>query len=50
MYLLFRYHHITPKECSEMGYGEWQVIKAFMHHQVELMNAEIEKMKEQSKG
>jgi hypothetical protein len=30
-----------------MPWGEWQVIKAFMHHQIDMMNAEIEKMKKE---
>ena len=45
MYLLFRYHHILPSQCKNMGFGELQVIKAFMHYQIEKMNEEIEKMK-----
>ena len=45
MYLLFRYHHIKPSEYRDMGFGERQVIKAFMHYQIEKMNEEIEKAK-----
>lgn len=45
MYLLFRYHHIRPSQYFKMGYGERQVIKAFMHYQIETMNKEIENIK-----
>lgn len=46
MYLLFRYHHITPSQFYEMGYGERTVIKAFMHYEIEKRNEEIERLKE----
>ena len=45
MYLLFRYHHITPSTYEEMGFGERTVIKAFMHYQIEKQNEEYEKAK-----
>lgn len=48
MYLLFRYHHITPNQYFEMGFGEKRVIKAFMHYEIEKRNEEIEKIKNQS--
>lgn len=43
MYLLFRYHHITPSQYEAMGFGERTVIKAFMHYQIDKQNEEIEK-------
>lgn len=46
MYLLFRYHHMSPKQYYEMGYGERKVLMAFMHYQIEQLNKEIENMKE----
>lgn len=48
MYLLFRYHNITPNQYEEMGFGERTVIKSFMHYQIEKQNEEIEKLEEQS--
>ena len=48
MYLLFRYHHITPIQYFEMGFGEKRVIKAFMHYEIEKRNEEIESIKNQS--
>ena len=44
MYLLFRYHHITPMQYFDMGFGERQIISAFMHFEVEKRNEEIEKI------
>ena len=44
MYLLFRYHDITPMQFYEMGFGERQIISAFMHFEVEKRNEEIEKI------
>lgn len=35
MYLLFRYHDITPAQYYQMGYGEQRVIHAFMTYEVE---------------
>lgn len=48
MYLLFRYHHITPSQFNNMGFGERTVIKTFMHYQIEKQNEEIEKMKKEN--
>ncbi len=48
MYLLFRYHHILPSQCAAMGFGEWNVVRAFMHFQVEKQNEEIERMERES--
>ena len=47
MYLLFRYHHILPSQFIEMGYGERNVMKAFMHYQIEKTNEELEKINNQ---
>lgn len=44
MYLLFRYHHITPLQYYRMGYGERTVIRAFMHYEVEKRNEELEEI------
>lgn len=44
MYLLFRYHHITPMQYYEMGFGERKVIKSFMHYEIEERNEEITKL------
>lgn len=43
MYLLFRYHHISPGQYRDMGYGERMVLRAFMHYQIEKENEEIER-------
>lgn len=50
MYLLFRYHNITPSQYYEMGFGEKTVIKAFMHYEEEKRNEEIEKIEKMNKG
>lgn len=44
MYLLFRYHDITPRQFNEMGFGEKQIIKSFMHYEIEKRNEEIERI------
>lgn len=46
MYLLFRHHHIMPIQYYKMGYGERQVVRAFMHQQIDDINEEIKKSKE----
>lgn len=46
MYLLFRHHHIMPMQYYQMGYGERQVVRAFMHQQMDDINEEIKKSKE----
>lgn len=45
MYLLFRYHEITPSQYKSMGYGEQTILRAFIHYEVEKKNEEIERMK-----
>lgn len=35
MYLLFRFHHITPGQYYRLGTGEKKIIKAFMQQQIE---------------
>lgn len=44
MYLLFRYHDFTPMQYYEMGFGEKQIIKSFMHYEIEKRNEEIERI------
>ncbi len=46
MYLLFRYHHILPSVWEEMGFGEKTIVRAFMHHEIETRNEEIEQIQE----
>lgn len=46
MYLAFRFHHMKPSDFYEMGYGERQVLRAFLHYEVEQRNREVEAMKE----
>lgn len=46
MYLLFRYHHMTPMQYFRMGYGERTVIKAFMHYEAEKRNEELEEIEQ----
>ena len=41
MYLLFRYHNIMPGQYRDMGYGEKQVVRAFMHYEIEKRNEEL---------
>lgn len=50
MYLLFRYHHMTPMQYFGMGYGERTVIKAFMHYEVEQKNEELEEIENMSQN
>lgn len=45
MYLLFRYHHITPSQYFDMGFGEKLVIKSFMHYEIDKKNEEIASLK-----
>ena len=40
MYYLFKYHHITPMNFYKMGYGEKQILKEFMHYEIDQMNKE----------
>ena len=47
MYLLFFFYYILPSQYIDMGYGERNVIKAFMHFQVEKTNEELEKINNQ---
>lgn len=44
MYLAFRFHHVKPSEFNAMGYGERQVLTAFLHYEVEQRNREVEAM------
>lgn len=40
MYLAFRFHGILPSRYMETGYGERQVLRAFLHYEVEDRNKE----------
>ncbi|MDY4028103.1 MAG: hypothetical protein SOY46_02410 [Butyrivibrio crossotus] len=42
MYLLFRFHNIMPMKYHQMGYGERQIVRAFMHQEIDDRNKEIE--------
>lgn len=35
MYLLFREHHLLPSAVMKLGYGEWQVLYAFIRYEME---------------
>lgn len=50
MYLLFRYHHITPRQYYDMGYGEKKVIRAFMRYEVDKRNEEVKEIERQMNG
>lgn len=34
MYLLFRDHHLLPSEVMKLGYGERQVLYAFVRYEI----------------
>ena len=44
MYLLFRYHNITPRQYKDMREGEKKIVKSFIHYEVEKRNEAIERM------
>ena len=46
MYYLFKYHHITPMTFYNMGNGEKQIVRAFMHHEIDQMNEEYKLLNE----
>lgn len=35
MYFLFRYHNVMPGAYRDMPYGEKQVVRAFMHWELD---------------
>jgi hypothetical protein len=35
MYFLFRNHHLLPSEVMKLGYGERQVLYAFVRYEME---------------
>lgn len=35
MYLLFREHHLLPPAVMKLGYGERQVLYAFVRYEIE---------------
>ena len=46
MYLLFRDHHILPSVIYSMKPGEKEVVRAFMHREIEDRMKEMESLKE----
>ena len=42
MYLAFRFHGILPSRYMETGSGERQVLRAFLHYEVEERNRAVE--------
>lgn len=38
MYLLFRNHHLLPSTVMNLGYGERQVLYAFIRYEMEERN------------
>ncbi len=38
MYFLFRDHHLLPSEVIKLGYGERQVLYAFVRYEMETKN------------
>lgn len=46
MYYLFKFHNITPMQFFEMGYGEQQILQAFMHKEIDEKNKEIKLLDE----
>lgn len=38
MYLLFREHHLLPSAVMKCGYGERQVLFAFVRYEIEERN------------
>ena len=46
MYYLFKYHHIMPMQFYSMGNGEKQIVRAFMHYEIDQMNEEYKLLNE----
>lgn len=46
MYYLFKFHHITPSQFDSMGYGEKQIVHAFMHYEIDENNKEAKLLNE----
>ena len=44
MYLLFRYHNITPRQYKDMGEGEKKIVRSFIRYEAEKRNEAIERM------
>lgn len=40
MYYLFKFHNILPTQFMAMGYGEKQIVSAFMHREIDEKNKE----------
>lgn len=47
MYLLFRYHHILPRQYYDADYGEKAVMRAFIHKDIEDRKKEQEEMEKE---
>ena len=41
MYLLFREHHLLPSAVMKLGYGERQVMYAFIRYEMEERNKKV---------
>uniref|UniRef100_UPI00241DDF8F hypothetical protein n=1 Tax=Acidaminococcus intestini TaxID=187327 RepID=UPI00241DDF8F len=41
MYLLFREHHLLPSAVMKLGYGERQVLYAFVRYEMEERNKKV---------
>lgn len=46
MYYLFKYHHVMPMQFNNMGNGEKQIVRAFMHYEIDQMNEEYKLLNE----
>lgn len=46
MYYLFKFHHITPSQFMAMGYGEKQILSAFIHREIDEKNEETKLLSE----
>lgn len=44
MYYLFKYHNIKPMEFMKMGNGEKQILRDFMHYEIDQMNEEAKSL------
>ncbi len=47
MYLLFRYHNITPRQYKDMGEGEKKIVRSFIRYEAEKRNEAIERINQE---
>ena len=47
MYLLFRYHNITPRQYKDMGEGEKKIVRSFIHYEAKKRNEAMEGMNQE---